>query len=121
MAASVSTWKDSAACISGDPDDWMLADGHSGKLLSAGNIRAKRTCRTSCPVREACLEDALRMRDCGVIRGGAVLAEPMRWATCRCGEQYLRPIRKSVPTCSAKCTRALRAEERARQPQTLAA
>ena len=63
-ATSVVDWWTQAACAGYDPEWW------SDDL--AGRRAAVRICAT-CPVRAACLEDARRQGDLGVVRGGALL------------------------------------------------
>lgn len=63
-------WWQLAACAGQDPA-WWSAEGRPMWP------NAVRLC-LSCPVREACLEEAVRQHDNGVIRGAMLLVETSR-------------------------------------------
>lgn len=79
-AATDPDWRDHATCSGMDGDLWF-APGSGGAREYDHLTEAKRICNTICPVREACLADA--MRDEGAkpttqrfgIRGGLTPAE----------------------------------------------
>jgi len=60
----MSDWHARAACSGLNPDDWFPTKG------SGDHARAKQIC-VGCPVREACLEDALERGEKQGIWGGA--------------------------------------------------
>jgi hypothetical protein len=67
--ARVGRWWDRAACVGLNPE-WWSGDRTTGSL-------AVEICLT-CPVREPCLDEALAVGDCGVIRGAMLLVKPSR-------------------------------------------
>lgn len=100
-------WRDQAACRDADPDLWFPEPGQSTRP-------AKDICWT-CPVREACLNDALDVGEAFGIRGGYSAKERrnMRAANQRqrcgpgsvaqCGTRagYQRHIAQGTQPCSA--------------------
>ena len=66
------SWMDRGACLRHDPNWWS-----QDLALTQAGQRAKRICRSECPVREACLDYALRHNEPkGTIWGG--LSKPER-------------------------------------------
>lgn len=58
----MNTWRDEAACLGHDPELWHDY-GHDGPWPPAAdteNSEAARNICNSCPVREACLKDAMQ-------------------------------------------------------------
>lgn len=88
-------WRGSAACAGHNPEWW--ADDWSMRPT------AVQIC-LGCPVREACLADALRWGDFGVVRGAMLLVEvnrrgrPVSLVCAHCGT---RPVR-ATPTGYAR-------------------
>jgi hypothetical protein len=81
-------WWDRAACAGRDPAWWSSEERPMWPA-------AVRLC-LSCPVRDSCLEDAVRQRDNGVIRGGMLLVDTSRGYAAVpliCANCGLRPVR----------------------------
>jgi hypothetical protein len=81
-------WWQQAACAGQNPTWWSSDDRPMWQ-------NAVRLC-LSCPVRDSCLEDAVRQRDNGVIRGGMLLVDTSRGYTVVpliCANCGLRPVR----------------------------
>lgn len=103
-------WWQLAACAGTDPAWWS---SEARPMWPA----AVRLC-LSCPVRQACLEEAVRQRDNGVIRGGMLLVDTSRGYTtvplicANCGRRPVRPTESgAVPrycgrTCQVASNRA---------------
>lgn len=84
----VDRWWDRAACAGRDPAWWSSEERPMWPA-------AVRLC-LSCPVRDSCLEDAVRQRDNGVIRGGMLLVDTSRGYSAVpliCTNCGLRPVR----------------------------
>lgn len=81
-------WWDRAACAGRDPTWWSSEERPMWPA-------AVRLC-LSCPVRDSCLEEAVRQRDNGVIRGGMLLVDTSRGYAAVpliCANCGLRPVR----------------------------
>jgi hypothetical protein len=81
-------WWHRAACAGWDPGWWSSDERPMWPA-------AVRLC-LSCPVRDSCLEEAVRQRDNGVIRGGMLLVDTSRgYSTVPliCANCGLRPVR----------------------------
>ena len=76
-------WQSHAACRGHDPEWWADDMAHRRQAVAI--------C-IQCPVRPACLADAERQRDVGVVRGGVLLRE-------------VRGRRKNVWLICARCQR----------------
>ena len=97
-------WWRRAACAGRDPEWW--ADRREMRSV------AVQTCIT-CPVKRRCLDDAVRRRDTGVIRGGVLLGAGSRGYSMtslvcmRCGR---RPVRDTPSGAARYCATPCRAE-----------
>lgn len=81
-------WWQQAACAGRNPTWWSSDDRPMWQ-------NAVRLC-LSCPVRDSCLDEAVRQRDNGVIRGGMLLVDTSRGYTMVpliCANCGLRPVR----------------------------
>lgn len=91
-------WSYYAACKGKDPSWWVIGSKESYSL-TADNARALRICRRDCPVKTLCLDEAVRLGDHGVIRGGQVLRGKLERYPCEtCGSEFLRTARSNHPT-----------------------
>lgn len=100
---SESNWWQHAACTGHDPDWW--SDNR------AARSDAVRVC-VSCPVRELCLDDALRRQDVGVIRGGWWLNVSSRGHSATsliCANCGYRPVRDVEHGFARFCGRSCQA------------
>lgn len=109
-------WWRRAACAGRDPAWWSAEDRPRWP-------DAVRLC-LACPVRERCLEDAVRQGDNGVIRGGMLLVGSARGpnqVSLICANCGLRPVRVTesggVPQyCGRTCQLASHRRARAGSP-----
>lgn len=96
-------WWQQAACAGRNPTWWSSDDRPMWQ-------NAVRLC-LSCPVRDNCLDEAVRQRDNGVIRGGMLLVDTSRgysMVPLICANCGLRPVRltesRGVPRyCGRTC------------------
>lgn len=99
--------------------EWLLVDQPRSSPLTLDNVVARAICQRHCPVREDCLAAAVLNHDFGQIRGGVVLRMPHEWATCKCGQRFLRghkTNKEQRQTCSDACRSELISNsQRARQ------
>lgn len=63
-------WMQEGACTQSDPDAWFAEQDETDLTR-----QAKRVCRTVCPVREQCLEYALRSGEQSGVWGGFTAME----------------------------------------------
>jgi hypothetical protein len=106
-------WWQRAACGGRDPAWWSADDRPMWPT-------AVRLC-LGCPVRDSCLDEAVRQRDNGVIRAGMLLVDTSRGYTMVpliCANCGLRPVRLTgnggVPRYCGRACQAARARVRAR-------
>jgi WhiB family redox-sensing transcriptional regulator len=91
------SWLARAACVGHDPTWW--SDPHDATPA------AVQLC-LGCPVRKRCLDDALRNRDNGVIRGGMWLARSSRGYTVTsliCRHCKARPVQVAKSAIAQYC------------------
>ncbi len=106
LAPGREAWWRQAACHGDDPEWW--ADDRLMRPV------AVEIC-LRCPVRRACLDDALRSGDYGVVRGGMLLVQIRRRTVAVplvCAGCHRRPVR-TTPTgtalyCGPTCAEASR-------------
>jgi WhiB family redox-sensing transcriptional regulator len=72
-------WRDLAACATVDPELWFEPDHEHPAARQARETAAKAIC-AGCPVRAACLHDAVRTGEMiWAIRGGLTAGERRAW------------------------------------------
>jgi hypothetical protein len=110
-------WWQDAACADFDPEWW--AGDRRMRAFAVG------VC-LSCPVSKACLDEALRLRDYGVVRGAMLLTGDRHttWAVpLVCSHCLTRAVRVTAtgqgPYCT-DCTRSVSAARKARRQRRTA-
>lgn len=94
-------WRDKAACLGADPEIFYISGGRGTPHPHAA--KANTYCRT-CPVADACLQNAADNRDVDVYRAGREIRQPIP-VCAQCGVVFnLDRVRKtSVRFCSDPC------------------
>jgi hypothetical protein len=103
-SVTAASWWENAACAEFDPEWW--ADDRSMRPIAVG------VC-LSCPVKKRCLDDALKLGDYGVVRGGMFLAGsrhnswPVSLVCPRCGLRAVRVTATGHGPYCVDCTRSV--------------
>jgi len=94
------TWIDNAACVGEPSSTFYLGDGEH---MRPGRFDRARDLCSACPVRQACLDDALELEKgwgSHGFRGGLTADERMK--IIRRTTQYRKPTRKRVRAAKSK-------------------
>jgi WhiB family transcriptional regulator, redox-sensing transcriptional regulator len=77
----VDAWQQRAACRNTDPNLFFTPDGPEPTLAKGNRIAAALAICAGCPVRKACLADAVAADDRFAIRGGTTPEDRGYWST----------------------------------------
>jgi WhiB family redox-sensing transcriptional regulator len=76
----VDAWQQQAACRKNDPNLFFAPDGPEANLAKGNRIAAALAICAGCPVRKACLADAVAADDRFAIRGGTTPEDRGYWS-----------------------------------------